>query len=358
MHMLPVILQAGMAVTHVTTAQLPWSSPTYSAVLGQWQGEPALVVAYEWPIPWLATAQELVKYQREWLCLRRFSTDQALAGRGHAFGQIQPGADPPDCAVATDAGILGVESTSLAVEDRRGAHAHFRNLRRHLMAQDPVLFTKLTGNVVYVWFGDAAGSDLVKPFKNTDDDLVLDLIRELASYVPEPQRMWHPDGPPPAHLPEMPITDTAGHAKFYALPLIGAAPSTMMFTVHGFELGMAYTSLITLSAAWQAVQKLVDDHDQPGVDVLLITAGAPDQRGNIYPAEEALAAFLLDNPRSLAREPAHIGKVWLHSWSTGRATALHPEFAHMFGPIYQNLAPVNHPLVLPAQAESPLVPST
>jgi hypothetical protein len=163
MHVLPVILQAGMAVTHVSMPLLPWSSPSYGAVLGQWQGEPALAVMYEWPIPWLATAQDLDKYEREWLCLRRFSADQARAGRGHVFGEIRPGADPPDCAVATDAGMLGVESTSLAIEDRRGTHALFRNLRRQFITQDPGLFAKLAGNMVYVWFGDAVGSDLVKP---------------------------------------------------------------------------------------------------------------------------------------------------------------------------------------------------
>lgn len=127
-------------------------------------------------------------------------------------------------------------------------------------------------------------------------------------------------------------------------------PGSVMFTIHGFEIGMAYTSLITSSAAWQIVQKLVDDHDQPGVDVLIITAGAPDGRGNVYPAEEALAVFLVDNPGVLARLPTHVKKVWLHSWSTGRATALYPVFEHMFGPTYQGLAPVHNPVVTLAPA--------
>lgn len=342
---LPVILQAGMSVTHVSTSLLPWSSPGYGAVLGQWQGEAALVVMYEWPVSWVAAVQDLPKYDREWLCLRRFSADQALAGGGHAFGEIRPGGDPPDCSVVTDDGLLGVESTALAVEDRRGAYALFRNLRRQIMMQDPRLFAKLARQMVYIWFGDEAGTRIERPFRKSDD-----------GYAPEPQRMWHPGGPAPAQLPELPIADTAGHAKFYAVPFAGAAPSSMMFTVHGFELGMAYTSLITTSAAWQVVQKLVDDHDKPGVDVLLITVGAPDQRGDVYPAEEGLAGFLLDNPGALSRKPDHIKTVWLHSWTTGRAAALYPEFAHMFGPIYQALAPVHHPLVTRTESDPPAGP--
>ena len=59
--------------------------------------------------------------------------------------------------------------------------------------------------------------------------------------------------------------------------------------------------------------------------------------------------------RSLARSPDHIKTVWLHSWSTGRASALYPAVSNLFGPIYQGLAPVHHPLVVqgPSQDEGP-----
>ena len=70
----------------------------------------------------------------------------------------------------------------------------------------------------------------------------------------------------------------------------------MLYTLTGFELGLAYTSLRTAQAAWQEIQRLVDQHDQAGVDILLITSGAPDQHGQIYPAEEAIASFLLETP--------------------------------------------------------------
>jgi hypothetical protein len=35
----------------------------------------------------------------------------------------------------------------------------------------------------------------------------------------------------------------------------------------------------------------VIDHDQPGVDLPLVTAGGPDHNGQIFPAEEVVAEF-------------------------------------------------------------------
>lgn len=118
----------------------------------------------------------------------------------------------------------------------------------------------------------------------------------------------------------------------------------MLFTMTGFELGRAYTTLLTARAAWQEVQRLVDQHDQPGVDKLLITAGAPDHRGRIFPAEEATASFLLETPLGLTQHPSHIKQVLLHSWATGHATELHPVVNTLFGPIYQSFQPEHSPL--------------
>lgn len=105
----------------------------------------------------------------------------------------------------------------------------------------------------------------------------------------------------PAQLAEVPVADTAGHAKFYALPFVGAAPSSMMFTVHGFELGMAYTSLITSSMAWQIVQKLVDDH----VSTASMSCSSP-------PAPQTTRGCLPcggSSGRFLAGQPEHLGPV-------------------------------------------------
>jgi len=363
MHMLPVYLPEGMTLTHLSFAMLPWLSPSYSGLVGTTAAnpsEPIVAVTFEWPITWLRTIQEIPKIEREILYVRRFSADQALAAGTHAFSNVRPGPHPnqaPDTTATTDQGILGVESTCLTVRDRRGAHGLFQRLRQRVLEQEPATFAKLAGHMIYIWFEEPAGAPgLALPFKKNDDDEAMELLQELAAYTPQPGQMWLPSGPPPEQAPPLPLATTLTGARFYANPLVGSAPSTMLFTFAGFELGLAYTSLLTQQAAWQEIQRLVDAHDKPGVDILLITSGAPDQHGQIFPAEEAIASFLLETPVGLTRPPSHIQRVLLHSWATGRAAELHPTVKTMFGPLYQTFLPEHYPLIAPTaseQVESP-----
>jgi hypothetical protein len=331
MTLLPVYLPQGMTLTHLSNAMLPWFSPSYSGVVGTTttnRPEPVVGVTFEWPITWMRTIEEIPKIEREILSVRRFSADQALARGIHAFSNVRPGPHPdkaPDTTATTDQGILGVESTSLTLNDRRGAHSLFGQLRRRILEQDPAVFAKLAGHMIYVWFEEPAGlPGLALPLKKNDEEAAMELLRELAAYAPQPGQMWVPSGAFPEQAPQPHLATTPEGARFYANPLLVNAPSTMLFTIAGFELGLAYTSLFTARVAWQEVQRLVDKHDQVGVDILLITAGAPDQHGQIFPAEEAVANFLLEEPIGFARPPRHIKRIFLHSWTTGRAAELHP----------------------------------
>lgn len=117
----------------------------------------------------------------------------------------------------------------------------------------------------------------------------------------------------------------------------------MLFTLAGFDIALAYTTLITADEAWHELQRLVDAHDRPGVDVLLVTAGGPDSAGNVFPAEEVLVSFLLEHPTGLAVAPKNIKSVVLHSWGTGQAATLHPSVERLFGPVYAAMVPAHHP---------------
>jgi hypothetical protein len=102
LHLLPTVLPQGMTVSAFSAAMLPWMSPSFSGVVGTSQGdlpEPVMAVTFEWPIPWVRTIDPIPKFSREWLCVRRFSADQALTGGVHAFSDVRPGADPPDTIV-------------------------------------------------------------------------------------------------------------------------------------------------------------------------------------------------------------------------------------------------------------------
>ena len=109
-----------------------------------------LAISSEWPLSWLRTVEQLPKFDRELLYLRRYSSNRALATRGmHAFGDVRRGDDPPDATVLTDDGRMGIESTSLTIEERRGVHDLFDQLRRGLQSAEPAAFAKLAGHVVY-----------------------------------------------------------------------------------------------------------------------------------------------------------------------------------------------------------------
>jgi hypothetical protein len=348
LHLLPTVIPAGMTATGITVSMLPWFAPAFSGVVGTTSEThaPVVAVTFEWPMNWLRTAQPLSKFEREWLFLRRYSGDQALAMGTHAFADVQPGGDPPDTTVQTDAGRMGVESTALTIEDRREVYGLFMQLRQRLQATEPAAFAKLAGHLVYVWFEDDEQTSLGKPHKRSDTEALDALVKALADYEPKSDQLWIPSGQIPEKAPEPPLADTSAGAKFYAVPVVAAAPSSLLFTLAGFELGVAYTTFLTAEAIWQELQRLVDNHDQPGVDLLVITAGGPNANGNVFPVEEAIAQFGMTHAVGLRRAPEHIKTVVLHSWATGSAMLLHPEVRTLFGPLYHAMVPVHHPLAV------------
>jgi hypothetical protein len=351
LHTFPVRVEIGWNISAVAIAPLPWSgAASFSLVGTDADGEPLLVVGFEWPLSWLRTVQPVEKFHVEWLHLRRFSSDQALATGDHAFGDVRPGNDPPDATVLTDAGEIGVEATALTIQSRRWVHNLFLQLRQALQEAEPSAFAKLTGHVVYVWFQEsAAPGPPVEPHRRSDAAALNELVLASAEYEPPVDALKHDGGPPPEELPEIPLAGTGAGARFYGVPIGDGVPASMLFTQAAFDIGLAYTTPITAEAAWQEVQRLVDKHDQRGVDLLLITAGGPDDRGNAYPAEEAVARFLVEHALGLSRPPEHINQIVLHSWATGQATTLYPEVQPLFGPLYSSMVPLHHPFPKPGQ---------
>lgn len=349
MHMVPIHPPGGFRSTGVIASMTPWMTPGFMALNGTTaNGDPGVAISFETPVQWLR-GERAPKLDHEILLLRRFSTDQALATGGiHAFSDIREGQDPPDAVAVTSEGDLGVESTVLSVPGRRAAHALFGQVRRQLAATTPPAFARLAGWMVYIWFDEPDGTGHRPPRAN-DHDAARELVEALAAYEPSPEQMMV------SHLPQEqapmpPLSSTSSGARFYAVPMQQAAPTSVLFSMLGFEIGLAYTTVLSAQEAWAEVQRLVDQHDQDGVDLLLISAGAPDRDGVIYPGEEAMAQLLLEHPLGLARSPQHIASVVLHQWSTGTASALYPSIQGRFGPLFQSHVQGHQPL-LPPDAE-------
>jgi hypothetical protein len=346
LHAVPVRVPDGARLDKITFRPLPWSASAVMGLVGATvDGAPMLAIGTEWPLSWLRTIQPLPKFDLELLHLRRFSSDQVVATGDHAFRDMQPGGDPPDVTVLTDAGRIGVECTSLTIAERRGAHDLFLKLRQRIQTIDGAHFAKLAGHVIYVWFREADLPDgpPILPHRRSDSAALDALVHALAEYTPDDEALRQPPGELAPETLVMPLTDTDEGARFYAVPLTGGAPGSMLYTLAGFDIGLAYSTVLTAGDIWGEVQRLVDGHDKPGVDQLLITAGGPDSKGNIFPAEEAVAAFLLEHPIGLSNPPVHIERIVLHSWATGRATTLFPAVQTLFGPLYQTITALHHP---------------
>jgi hypothetical protein len=342
---LPFYLDRACHIDRVILSTLPWGAPGIWGAVGsvtEPEKESALVVAYEWPVPWLRTTQPLGKPQIELLHLQRFRTDQALATGTLPFQDVAEGADPPDFQLRTPDAVVGLDCSAITMEDRRQAVALFMEVRRRLLEVPHPRLAHLIGFTVYLWFNQGVG--LGKPFRRQDEAAADELVEALAGYKPDASKLWvggESGLPDPA--PDMGISRTESGASFYAVPFTNATPSTVLESYTGFELGLAYTTTQTASAAWAEVQRLASGHDREGVDWLLLSAGAPNRYGQLFASEELLADFITDNPQPL-KKPDHIQRVLLHSWGTGRAIQLHPDLAELWGPLYQGVALPHQPL--------------
>jgi hypothetical protein len=339
-------MEAGMVVEAISSVTLPWGAPSYMACLGHDPDgavrRPRLDIGYEWPINWLRALEPLDDLALEWLHIQRFRTDHAIATGSHAFTQVGEGSDPPDAVVDIAGTKVGLECTRLTIPERLGVHGLFRTVRQRLATFDPENFAALAGHFVYMWFNDA-DSVLVRPYRKTDEQEALELIQALASYQPEPVAMWVPDGAVPEQAPELPMHRTDAGASFYSIPFAFSCPDTVLFSYAGFELGCAYTTHHHADDELHRISAMIDKKDRPENDWLLISVGAPDKLGYIYPAEEPLAEFVLQHG-VVDVSPRHLERVIMHFWSTGRAVELWPQRRELFGPLYTGVAVGSRPI--------------
>jgi hypothetical protein len=348
MHMLPIYVPRPCTIEGLVAAVLPWGAPSLAGAAGVAQepsGMPLLGINFEWPLSWLHDAQPLSKRDREAIHLRRFATDHLVATGSLACGRIGQGDDPPDFIVETADGLANLDCTAFTVAERREVVALFTEVRRRIAAAPHPQFAHLAGYTIYIWFREEGQP--ARPFRRNDHAAADELMEALANYRPDPRQLQVATGRLPEQAPDLGAVTTLAGATFYAVPFTNAAPGTGFYAWTGFELGLAYTTWHDPPNAWGEIDRLVAAHDQPKLDWLLISVGAPNQHGQLFPSEEALMRFLLNHPQPLPT-PQHISRVTLHSWQTGEAVELLPEPTPLFGQLYQGHAVPHHPLQPPS----------
>lgn len=291
---------------------------------------------YESPLEIFYAPRPISKDQEEGLLLERLRTDDLRRGIP-IMGKVRRGEEPPDFVVETDKGLHGLDFTRFSIAERMQAQALFRRLRERLLKSPREDFAHLMGATIYLWF-DHQG---LSSFPQESDEDVDALVVALKNYEFDPEISVGQviDGPPD-QLGDVGKRDSGRGAHFLATPMRGGSPSSFFYLAMGFELGLAYQTDHDLQSAWSQIRRLVDRHDKPEIETLVITVGAPDRHGFLYPSETSLMIFALEGALP-ELQPRHLKAVNVHFWADGTVIQISPEVMSIRPPTYTNFFPAH-----------------
>jgi len=86
----------------------------------------------------------------------------------------------------------------------------------------------------------------------------------------------------------------------------------------GFEVALSMALRITASELQAEVERVVLQHDQPGVDRLLISVGAPDRDGLVFPSEP----LVVEQPPLQPVATENMKEITLHFFGSGEIRGL------------------------------------
>lgn len=236
--------------------------------------------------------------------------------------------DPPDVIANLSDGSLACEAFQLHMPATGhkgnvspGREARFDRLRSQLIAQAAQVRTTVqahVGSVVYVWFGDpGAPADVRQP------------DRDAANLIDLLQANSPPSGPPPTD--PWPTTAPPDHVQWNTDKTLGLTWSSLpppyvsdFRSAFGFELALVHGVTIRRSDITAELRRLVEQHDRPVTDLLIVSVNVSYRSGLYFPSSKALADLLFDGPdplggwiptnltRIVVHDPADPGRVrWL-----------------------------------------------
>jgi hypothetical protein len=322
-----------------------WQPPPLYGLIGSRAGsaDRVLLIANETPIELLVAPSTLETPAVEQLHFDKFCSDWLVVHGNRPYEHAAAGLDrsaAPDF-TATKGGNerVGVDCVQFAIEGRRLANAQFAAIKRTIAASEPERFSHLGGLLVYVWVQTEAG--LALPLRPRQQSGLLDA---LTAYRYQPGSGETVGIGMPETAPPLDIAETGEGWRFYATPLLIAAPSSPFFYRMGFEMAFVFGSEHTPQSGWADLLRRVVDHDQPAISELVVTIGGPDRNGYIHPSEEAIFDLMLQDVR-WSYEPKHLTAIYVHGWETGRIIQLHPERRVINVGHFQGLVPPHQPLV-------------
>ena len=219
---------------------------------------------------------------------------------------LVPGDDPntaPDVIVRSGDLKFSVETTQLLVPGTSSGRnvlskwSLFEQVNGWLVDQSNRMASRLRahrGHVVYLWFTDGLSAMQQLPPRNIGG-----AIAEFLAANP-------PDSTPPDRT----LKSQDGRIQATWLPVRPSRAPSAFERLYKFRLGVSYDQILTRKGFRNEVQRLIQKHDCPGFDVLLLTIGTPTRAGWHFPSAGLLSAALQAEPDVLAGyKPEHVCRI-------------------------------------------------
>lgn len=280
-------------------------------------GEPIAILALEAPSKIHFGGRRLTKRELERVHLEKYRLDMLIATGVLPFDGVTEGGNPPDFIVTTPWREEGIECAAFALQKRRDAYGLFDRFRARLLeARQREGLPHLADCVISVWFGSGGGLPPKTHDQATVDQLV-EMLREAridrAGVSALSQRIAREGFPESLADESVPIFSAGEAGGACIAPVEPNSLQGPYAQAAGFDVGLSMSLTVTRSDVQTELERIVEKHDKPGVDRLLISVGAPDRGGLIFPSESLVIDQLAPAPVTIK----HIRVVTMHTFLTG-----------------------------------------
>lgn len=282
---------------------------------GDIPGEPALVVAFEFP---QQTAVPVDKPAQETRDVDAFLRDTLPPERITSACIVNPN-DPPDVLAYVDGTDVGIEATQFTPPEPEldkanwivGRWKSFEQFRSKVLEQDPRRLAQHRGLLTVMHFG---GHDLNAAKRLPPKRANLgSAIAALLTAKPVVRDGMHAANPPP-HLNDSEFRQwSSDKSIFFTWTQLPPWYQSPFYNRMGFELALGYHATVTRSDLRDELFRLVDDHDREETETLVVTLNAPVRSGLTFPSNGLIAKMLFEDEQPLdGWTPSHIKRVALH----------------------------------------------
>jgi hypothetical protein len=241
------------------------------------------------------------KASKEEQHLERFIADYRVGLGRDPFERWVRGTDPPDFVVWIEGSPVGLDVTQLVIEERVAANATFAQLKTAALLRGPHPFRHLGGQIVYVSLEKARPPG---GFESVIDE-ILDAIQALKA-APFVTDLSAP------HASEE-VEFRGGVAV--AAPL-RAAPRDPFYALMRFEIAVSSPGTISGEDAWAMLARLVEQHDSPSINQIVVAFEAPIVSGFAFPSDGLAGTLALERAENEVISTKHITQVFAHYWPT------------------------------------------